>query len=175
MPGPEGAQSTAGGAPAPPLAGAPPAQGKAAGPAALRGVEYVGFGRRCAAAVIDFLVIFVVTFPLLYAVYGRQVFDTDRMLLGPVDFVVSYVFPAIYAVAFWRYKQATPGKMAISAIIVDARTGGRVPLARLVGRYFAYFISAVPLGLGFLWIAVDRKKQGWHDKIVRTLVIEEPF
>ncbi len=167
---PEEAQSTAPGAPAP-----PPAPAKSAAPAALADVEYVGFGRRLAAAAIDFLIIFVVTFPLLYAVYGRQVFDTDRMLLGPVDFVVSYVLPAIYAVAFWHYKQATPGKMAIAAVVVDARTGGRVPLARLVGRYFAYFISALPLGLGFLWIAVDRKKQGWHDKIVRTLVVEEPF
>ena len=24
---------------------------------------------------------------------------------------------------------------------------------------------------GFLWIAVDRRKQGWHDKIARTIVI----
>jgi len=157
-----------------PAAGIPTPTSTAA-PPALEGVEYVGFGRRLAAVIIDTLIIGVASFPLLYAVYGAEVFDTGRLLLGPVDFAISYVLPAVYAVAFWVYKQATPGKMAISAIVVDARNGGRVPLARLVGRYFAYFISAAPLGLGFLWILVDKRKQGWHDKIVRTVVIEEPF
>jgi uncharacterized RDD family membrane protein YckC len=144
-------------------------------PATLEGAEYVGFGRRLAAVIIDMLIVGVVTLPLLYAVYGAEAFNTERMLLGPVDFAVSYVLPAVYVIGFWIYRQATPGKMAISAVVVDARTGGRVPLARLIGRYFAYFISAAPLGLGFLWIFVDKRKQGWHDKIVRTVVIEEPF
>jgi uncharacterized RDD family membrane protein YckC len=161
--------------PRPESAAAPAVSAHRAVPAGFESVEYVGFGRRLAAVIIDILILGIATFPLLYAVYGAEVFAAERMLLGPVDFALSYLLPAIYAVAFWFYKQATPGKMAISAIIVDARTGGRVPLARLVGRYFAYFISAVPFGLGFLWILVDKRKQGWHDKIVRTVVIEEPF
>ena len=37
-------------------------------------------------------------------------------------------------------------------------------------RFLAYFVSALPLYLGFLWIALDRRKQGWHDKIARTIV-----
>ncbi|MCU0805889.1 MAG: RDD family protein [Burkholderiales bacterium] len=160
-------------APAPERASAPPAPPR--GPESLEGVEYVGFGRRLAAVVIDMLILGIATFPLLYAAYGAEIFAADRMLLGPVDFALSYILPAVYTVAFWSYRRATPGKMAISAIVVDARTGGRVPLARLVGRYFAYVISLVPLGLGFLWIIVDKRKQGWHDKIVRTVVIEEPF
>lgn len=158
-----------------PPASAPPPQATMGVPAALEAAEYVGFGRRLAAVIIDMLILGIATFPLLYAVYGAEIFNAQRMVLGPVDFALSYLLPALYTVAFWFYKQATPGKMAISAIVVDARTGGRVPLARLVGRYFAYFISAAPLGLGFLWILVDKRKQGWHDKIVRTVVIEEPF
>ena len=137
--------------------------------------EYVGFWKRLAATLIDILIFGLVTFPLLYAVYGEAFFEPDRMVLGHVDFFVSYIAPAVVTIAFWRFGGATPGKMAISAIIVDARTGGPVPLARLIGRYFAYTISALPLGLGFLWIAFDKRKQGWHDKLANTVVIYEPM
>ena len=33
-------------------------------------------------------------------------------------------------------------------------------------------ISAIALCLGFLWIAWDREKQGWHDKIADTHVVK---
>jgi hypothetical protein len=32
-------------------------------------------------------------------------------------------------------------------------------------------VSALFLWLGYLWIAVDWRKQGWHDKIAATLVV----
>jgi hypothetical protein len=38
-------------------------------------------------------------------------------------------------------------------------------------RYFGYIVSAVVLSIGFLWVAFDRKRQGWHDKIASTYVI----
>ena len=34
-------------------------------------------------------------------------------------------------------------------------------------------ISIACVGLGYLWIVIDPRRQGWHDKIVRTLVIRE--
>ena len=74
-------------------------------------------------------------------------------------------------ILFWRKYGATPGKLAIYAKIVDARTGGRPSTGRLIARYFGYLVSIVPLFLGFAWIAIDRRKQGWHDKIAGTLVI----
>ena len=78
---------------------------------------------------------------------------------------------AVAVIGFWRYCGATPGKLAVGLKIVDATTGGPPPLGRLVLRFFAYFVSALPLYLGFLWAAFDRRKQGWHDKIARTVVI----
>jgi uncharacterized RDD family membrane protein YckC len=27
--------------------------------------------------------------------------------------------------------------------------------------------------LGFIWVAFDKRKQGWHDKIAGTVVIRE--
>jgi len=43
----------------------------------------------------------------------------------------------------------------------------------LIGRYFGYFLASIPLGLGLLWVAFDKRKQGWHDKLAGTVVIRE--
>ncbi len=61
--------------------------------------------------------------------------------------------------------------MAISTKIVDAVSGNAPTNGQMIGRYFAYFISTIPLCLGFLWIAFDKKKQGWHDKLAGTVVV----
>jgi uncharacterized RDD family membrane protein YckC len=88
-----------------------------------------------------------------------------------MDFVVSWVLPAIAVIIFWKYRQATPGKMAISARIVDVQTGGAPTTQQLIVRYLGYFVSTVPFGLGLLWVAFDARKQGWHDKMAGTVVV----
>ena len=79
--------------------------------------------------------------------------------------------PAVALVVFWTYRQATPGKMIVSAKIVDAKTGGPLTVGQSIGRYLGYFVSTIPFGLGLIWVAFDPKKQGWHDKLARTVVI----
>jgi len=81
------------------------------------------------------------------------------------------VLPAIAVIIFWMTKQATLGKMAISAIIVDADSGKAPGTGQLIGRYFAYYLSIIPFGLPFLWIAFDKRKRGWHDKAAGTVVV----
>ena len=78
----------------------------------------------------------------------------------------------VLVILFWAKKQATPGKMAVSAKIVDAKTGGKPSTKQCVGRYFAYILSFIPFGLGFLWVAFDPKKQSWHDKLAGTVVVK---
>ena len=70
-----------------------------------------------------------------------------------------------------QYRQATPGKMAIGAKIVDAKTGGNASTGQLIGRYFAYYVSILPLMLGIIWVGIDPKKQGFHDKLAGTMVV----
>jgi uncharacterized RDD family membrane protein YckC len=77
-------------------------------------------------------------------------------------------------VGFWRYCGATPGKLAVGVKIVDATTGAAPSTGRLVIRLACYLVSALPFYLGFLWIVFDRRKQGWHDKIAGTVVIQDP-
>ena len=140
-----------------------------------QGLEYAGFWARTGASIIDTILMMLITTPLLVSIYGWSYFTSEDLgiVAGPGDFLISWVLPAIAVILFWIFKQATPGKMAISAKIVDATTGEPASTAQLVGRYFAYFVSIVPLFLGLFWVAFDKRKQGWHDKLAGTVVIKK--
>ena len=53
----------------------------------------------------------------------------------------------------------------------DAKTGGKPSTGQFIGRYLCYYLSSLLLGLGFIWVAFDSRKQGWHDKLAGTLVV----
>ncbi|MBM3345721.1 MAG: RDD family protein [Betaproteobacteria bacterium] len=134
---------------------------------------YVGFWKRVAASLIDNLAVFAVILPVLVAVHGTSYFSKAKGgLAGPVDFLLQVVFPAVAVILFWKFRGATPGKMLVSARVVDAKTLGPLSSGQAIGRYFAYFVSILPLMLGFLWVAFDKRKQGFHDKLAGTVVIE---
>ncbi|MCQ8118335.1 RDD family protein [Methylomonas rosea] len=134
-------------------------------------LELVGFWPRVGASIIDSILMAMIILPILMAFYGEEYWFSESFVQGPVDLLVSYIFPAAAVIAFWVAKQATPGKMAISAKIVDAKTGNPPSTGQFIGRYFAYYLSTFPLGLGLLWVAFDSRKQGWHDKLAGTLVV----
>jgi uncharacterized RDD family membrane protein YckC len=136
-------------------------------------LEYVGFWPRVWASIIDTIMIMVVTSPLAAIVYGRGYFSYDygAAIRGPEDFFISFVLPAVAVILFWSAKHATPGKMAIGAKIVDARTGGSPSLSQHIIRYLGYFVSILPACLGLVWVAFDSRKQGWHDKLAGTVVV----
>jgi uncharacterized RDD family membrane protein YckC len=140
--------------------------------AAGEGLEYVGFWLRVGAALIDTLLLLVVCLPLATAIYGADYWRvTDKLLHGPADFLINWVLPAIAIVLFWIYRQATPGKIAIGARIVDTNTGGKPSTRQLVIRYAGYYVATIPLLLGLVWVAFDARKQGWHDKMAGTVVV----
>jgi uncharacterized RDD family membrane protein YckC len=136
-------------------------------------LEYVGFWARVGAALIDTVLLSMVIMPLLAAVYGWTWSDGKFAMVadGPASFFISWVAPAVTVIAFWLYRQATPGKMAIAARIVDAETGKPPSTRQAIGRYLAYYVSIFPFCLGIFWVAFDRRKQGWHDKLAGTVVV----
>ena len=136
-------------------------------------LEYVGFWPRVGATIIDTILIWIVTTPFLIAVYGKSwAMSLDRPFIsGPAEFLLSWVFPAIATVIFWQRRQATPGKMAISARVVDAETGAPLTVGQCIGRYLAYFASVLPLCLGLIWVAFDPRRQAWHDKLAGSVVV----
>jgi uncharacterized RDD family membrane protein YckC len=134
--------------------------------------DYVGFADRLVAFVLDSVIFFVIVIPTLVAIYGSDYLArSEEGFAGFWDFSIQAVIPALAVILFWRRYGATPGKIAIYARIVDARTGEAASTGRLVARYFGYLISSLPFFLGFAWIAIDRRKQGWHDKIAGTVVV----
>jgi uncharacterized RDD family membrane protein YckC len=134
-------------------------------------LEYAGFWIRVGATLIDAILLMIITTPLLMWLYGAEVWTDGRFIHGWAEFLISYVAPAVATVLFWRYKEATPGKMMLSLRVVDAETGDRPEVAQAIVRYFAYIVSAIVLCFGFIWVGIDPRKQGWHDKIARTVVV----
>ncbi len=133
--------------------------------------EYTGFWPRVGASIIDTILICLITYPILISIYGWQYFGAEEIVQGFADFLLSWVFPIIAIITFWIYRQATPGKIAICAKIVDAKTGAQPTLQQYIVRYLGYIVATIPLGLGILWVAWDPRKQGWHDKLAGTVVI----
>ncbi|WP_229455871.1 RDD family protein [Massilia sp. KIM] len=133
--------------------------------------EYAGFWSRVWASLIDGVLLAILTIPLVLAVYGSSYWESERLIQGPADFLISYVLPAILIMLFWTKRSTTPGKMAIGATIVDARTGAKPSTGQFVIRYLGYFVSMIGLLIGYLWVGFDARKQGWHDKMAGTVVI----
>ena len=136
-------------------------------------LEYAGFWSRMGAFLIDAILLAIIIYPLLIAIYGWEIFASTSMVNGPADFLISWVFPFIATILFWLHQRATPGKMAISAQVVDAQSGDTITFGQALLRYLGYFLSMIPLGLGLLWVAFDSRKQGWHDKIAGTVVVKK--
>lgn len=136
-------------------------------------LEYAGFWVRVGATLIDTLLLVVILAPILSFIYGADYWLSDAFLFGFWDFVLNYVLPAVAVILFWVHKSATPGKMALRLKIVDAETGQPVSTGRLIGRYLGYYLSIIPLLLGLIWVGIDRKKQGWHDKLAGTVVVRD--
>ena len=136
--------------------------------------EYSGFWVRVVATIVDAILIALITFPLLIAIYGMSYFEMaqTQFVAGPADFVITWIFPLVAVILFWMKLQATPGKMVISAKVVDATTGKSLTLGQSLWRYLGYILATLPLGLGIIWVAFDRRKQGWHDKLANSVVVK---
>ena len=80
---------------------------------------------------------------------------------------------AAYATVLWAIKGSTIGGM-ICGLKVARLDDRPVDWSVSLVRALAGFVSLVPLGLGFFWIAFDRDRQAWHDKIAGTIVVRPP-
>ena len=132
---------------------------------------YAGFWMRFGATIIDSILLAIITIPLSLAVYGKKFFLSTSFILGPADFMINWILPAIAIILFWMYRSATPGKFWLNMRIINAKTGGKISIGQSIVRYLGYFVSFIPLLLGYIWVAFDKRKQSWHDKMAGTLVI----
>lgn len=121
--------------------------------------KYGGFWKRLLAYAIDTLLIYIV----FWLIPGVDMEDT---------WVNVAMFVAWTAYFVWMVGTygATIGKMVLKLKIVK-ENGKRVSYSDALLRELASYLSLFVLGIGFLSIGWDPRKQGWHDKIAKTIVI----
>ena len=142
-------------------------------------IHYAGFWRRLLAFILDSFLFSAVVAPLLVLMYGRDYFYWSAeqtgiyAIYGIADFLLTTLLPVALIIGFWIKLGATPGKLLLDCKVVDAKTLQALSWKRALLRCLAYIASALPIYLGFVWIAFDKRKQGLHDKLAGTLVLHE--
>jgi uncharacterized RDD family membrane protein YckC len=149
---------------------------------------YAGFVSRLIAFCIDFLVVVITAVVVvsfgeallnLFTVNGivQQVTGQPQPAYGPVRMafnIAVLAFPPLlviaYPIVFWTILSATPGMMLMGFYVLRA-DGRHISFWRAIVRWIGSILSAIPLFLGFAWIAVDSRRQGWNDKLADTLVV----
>lgn len=166
----------------------------------IRSVNYATFNRRLLASTIDSVLLLIITVPITFLAnilaykgrtpeiimyelsekYGQNV--DPSMLISTLAqegywgsfFVVNLMSMLICSVVigyFWSKFSATPGKVLFQLKIVDEVTHNPITKSQMFKRLIGYVFSTIPLCLGFIAVAWDKKHQGWHDKIAGTIVI----
>jgi len=153
--------------------------------------DYAGFWKRVAAYILDAIILYIPSL-LIQKIMGGDAAEAamkQAQLSAPNDphlmltaFTQYYntMLPAvlIITVMTWLYFafcessawQATIGKLALGIRVTDMQ-GARISLPRAFGRYPAKYLSAFILCIGFLMVAWTQRKQGLHDMVVSTLVL----
>jgi uncharacterized RDD family membrane protein YckC len=138
--------------------------------------HYAGFVSRLIAYVIDLAVISIIAVGTTWfvnmvqdtlAIRALIENDATRFVLGGLAVLL---LSGIYFVFFWTLMGQTPGKMVMGVRVVTL-DGGQLSLGRSIRRVFGYLLSALVLYVGFIWIIIDNRRQGWHDKLAGTCVI----
>ena len=127
-------------------------------------VEYVGGMIRLGAAIIDGVIVLIISWVL------------DNLILLPTFLPMFWflllLLLLLYHWLFTGLRGQTPGKMALGIKVVNAQ--GDRPTLRVAAlrEVLGKLISTIGLCLGFTRIGWDKQKQGWHDKIAGTYVVK---
>lgn len=126
-----------------------------------------GLGRRLAACLYDGLVLVAVLM-----VAGAAWVTLARTAAPPGDWLFRAYLLAVSALffgVFWR-RGETLGMRAWKLRLET--TGGRLPgWGHVLLRFATAIVSWAALGLGFLWVLVDREKLAWHDRLSGTRLV----
>jgi uncharacterized RDD family membrane protein YckC len=115
-------------------------------------------GTRTKAALCDWFLLL-----LLYVVLGATLKEAGALL--------ALLLGAAYYVYFEGTRGQTLGKQWLNVRVVsvegDTSIGFKRASIRLLGRY----LSALVVGVGYLWMVIDPERQCWHDKLAKTVVV----
>ena len=153
--------------------------------------DHAGFWKRVAAYILDAIVLFIPQMLISKAMGGDAAQETMKqaMLAAPGDahamlaaysqYYSTMATPMLITTAMvWLYFaicesspwQGTLGKLALGIRVTDLQ-GHRISFPHALVRYLAKFLSVLTFGIGFMMAGWTQRKQGLHDKLVRTLVL----
>lgn len=134
--------------------------------------DFAGFWIRVGATLLDML--FLVGISMLIFNPLRRAFGVYGALFSMID-LLEILFGLLYMVLLTWWTGQTLGKAITGIRVVSARQArgnldaGQVFLREVIGK----LLSSLPIGLGYLWVGWNQRKQGWHDLLAKTYVIRE--
>ena len=130
---------------------------------------YLGFGQRVLASIIDTITQMLILTPTVILFFPHLLsvnLPYDPKLIVELQWIFLAIL-TLFLLVFWQSSQSTLGKMVFHSKIVDATTGGKPTIKQFLLRFVGF-----TLGIGFIWILFDARKQGWHDKMANTVVVK---
>jgi uncharacterized RDD family membrane protein YckC len=153
--------------------------------------DHAGFWKRVAAYVLDAIILYIPG-TLIQKMMGGAAAEeamkqaqlgaagNPELMMAAMSQYYETMLPAILIITVmtWLYFavcessswQGTLGKLALGIRVTDMQ-GAKISFPRALGRYPAKYLSALILGIGFLMVAWTQRKQGLHDLIAGTLVL----
>jgi len=146
--------------------------------------HYAGFWIRFVARVIDGVLLavvgWIIRMPLALMIGTSVALPRDPgaalgalpllLGLGGLMALLQIAIAVAYEAYFVSTRGGTIGKLALGLKIIRA-DGSPVPVGLAAGRYFAQWISAIILFIGYIMAGFDPEKRALHDRICDTRVI----
>lgn len=137
---------------------------------AAQRAAYAGFWRRFAAYSIDYVVVLLASILLGWlAIRAGVVADGTQGRFTLWLLAGYFLYYVLLESSPW---QATIGKRVIGMRVTD-RHGARIGFARAAARFAAKLLSVLTLLVGYLLIALTRRRQGLHDLLAGTVVTHD--
>jgi len=98
---------------------------------------------------------------------------TYEQTLNLLNSLFSYIIllKVIYQTFFVWYYGATPGKMLLKIRVISTIDLENPAMIYALNRAIVRIISETFFYIGFLWALTNPKRETWHDKIAKTLVV----
>ena len=135
---------------------------------------HAGFWRRCAAYLLDSIVLAVVSW-IVFAISAMSFRSSGAITALTVGVFANTLVMLVIAWLYFALQecsaaQATLGKRALGIKVTDDE-GSRISFSRASGRFFAKGISGIIFDIGFLMAGWTARKQALHDMMAGTLVV----
>lgn len=153
--------------------------------------QYAGFVSRALGLILDIIIVIILTAvlylsitlpfkfflsidPTSCATSQAKIPFVDTALLCNLIVMVNALVSVLVAPVYFIFL-VTIGGQTIGHYVAGVRVvridGQRMTIWRSFLRWVGLLVDLIALGIGFLWVLIDDRRQGWHDKMAGTVVL----